>query len=80
MVSWNIEITNGKAEWVAQPAIFPSGAIVGIRGAGLDLKATRLWHMPDGLNKGCVVADLGETPKAPDLYEAQLKHRLRTER
>ena len=72
MVSWNIKVTNGKGEWIAQPAIYPSGAIVGIQGAELDLKETKLWHMPDGLDKGCVIADLGEVPKAADLYEAQL--------
>ncbi len=79
MVSWNIEITNGKGEWIAQPAIFPSGAIVGVRGAPLELKADDLWHMPPGLEKGCVVADMGEELRAPDLYEAQLKNRLHRE-
>ncbi len=80
MVSWNIDITNNNAEWIAQPAIFPTGAIVGIRGAALDLKATDLWHMPDGLDKGCVIADIGTKPAAPDLYEAQLMLRKSAQR
>jgi len=75
MVSWNIRVTNGKGEWIAEPAIFPSGAIVGIQGAPLELKETGLWHMPDGLDKGCVIADIGSVPNPPDLFEAQLKLR-----
>jgi len=78
MVSWNVKVTNGKGEWIAQPAIFPNGAIVGIQGAELELKATGLWHMPDGLDKGCVVADIGSIPKPADLYEAQFALRPKT--
>ncbi len=73
MTHWNITVTNNKGEWVAQPAIMPSGAIVGIRGTELEMKATKLWHLPDGLDKGCVIADIGSAPVVPDLYEAQRK-------
>ncbi len=73
---WNVRVTNGKGEWISQPAILPMGAIVGIQGAPLDLKATRLWHLPDGLDKGCVVADMGQAPVPADLFEAQLRLRL----
>jgi len=75
MVSWNIRVTNGKGEWIAEPAIYPSGAIVGIQGAPLDLSESNLWHMPDGLDKGCVVADMGAVPNPPDLFEAELEAR-----
>ena len=78
MVHWNIRVTNGKGEWIAQPAILPSGAIVGIQGTPVFLKDTGLWHLPNGLNKGCLIADMGQTPSPPDLYEAQLKLRLGT--
>ena len=76
MTHWNIRVTNGKGEWVAQPAILPLGALVGIQGAALELKATGLWHLPDGLDKGCVVADHGQAPVPADLFEAQLQFRL----
>jgi hypothetical protein len=42
MTDWNIRITNGKGEWIAQPAILPMGTIAGIQGAQLFLKATGL--------------------------------------
>jgi hypothetical protein len=77
MTHWNIRVTNGRGEWVAQPAILPSGAVVGIQGgASLELKAAKLWHLPDGLDKGCVVGDVGKAPVPADLFEAQLRLRL----
>jgi hypothetical protein len=76
MSHWNIRITNGKGEWIAQPAILPNGTIAGIQGAPLELKATGLWHLPEGLDKGCVVADHGKVPAPADLFEAQLQFRL----
>lgn len=76
MTHWNIRVTNGKGAWVAQPAILPMGTIIGIQGAPLDLASTRLWHLPDGADKGCIVGDIGKAPVPADLYVAQLKLRL----
>jgi len=76
MTHWGIRVTNNKGEWIAQPALFPMGAIVGIEGTPLFLKDTNLWHMPPGLDKGCLIADIGKAPVPADLYEAQLKLRL----
>ena len=76
MVHWNINVTNDRPDWITQPALMPSGAIVGIRGAPLDRRERDLWLMPDGLDKGCVVADMGRVPVPPDLFEAQRRRRL----
>ena len=77
---WNIRITNGKGEWIAQPAILPMGTIAGIQGAPLEKKATRLWHLPDGYDKGAAIAEIGKAPIFPDLYEAQVKLRLKLDK
>ncbi len=76
MVHWNIHITGDRADWVAQPALMPTGALVGIRGVELDRRDHDLWLMPDGLDKGCIIADWDEVPEPADLFEAQLQHRL----
>jgi hypothetical protein len=73
---WNVRITGGSGKGIAQPALFSNAALVGIQGAALDLRATDLGRMPDGLNKGCIVADHGREPSPPDLFEAQLRMRL----
>ena len=73
---WNIRITNGVGKGIAQPAQYSNAALVGIQGAELDLRATNLNRMPDGLNKGAVIADHGSEPVPADLFEAQLRLRL----
>lgn len=75
---WNIRVTNGKPNSIAVPALFPNGALVGIQGTDLDLISTNLRRMPDGLDKGCIVADHGQVPAITDLFEAQLQLRLKT--
>jgi hypothetical protein len=73
---WNVRITGGSGKGIAQPALYSDAALVGIQGAPLDLRATDLGRMPDGLNKGCIIADQGREPSPPDLFEAQLRLRL----
>jgi hypothetical protein len=73
---WNIRITNGVGKWIAAPALFSNAAFVGLQGAPLDLRAKDLRRMPDGLDKGCVVADQGRAPVPGDLFAAQLRLRL----
>jgi hypothetical protein len=73
---WNVRITSGNGRGIAQPGLYSNAALVGIQGAPLDLHATDLGRMPDGLNKGCVIADQGREPSPPDLFEAQLRLRL----
>jgi hypothetical protein len=51
------------------------GALVGIRGVDPLGDETEIVAMPPG-NKGTLVADWRKIPDPPDLYEAQLKHRL----
>lgn len=77
MCHWNIRVTNGVGKRIASPAQMPRGAIVGIQGAKLDLIDTKLKQMPDGLQKGSVIADLNHVPVPEDLFEAQLKLRLK---
>jgi hypothetical protein len=76
VVHWNVRLNGGKSEWVFGPAYMPSGAIVGGRGGEIFTRSTGLWHMPDG-PKGCLVVDHGKAPDPADLFEAQLKLRLR---
>ncbi len=72
--TWNVRITNGNAEFIHQPEQFTMSALVGIQGA--PVKPDVSFNMPAG-DKGTVVADPGKRPKIDDLYEAQLKLRLK---
>lgn len=74
-VHWNIHMTGGSNEWLFTPAYMPSGTIASGQGGEIFKPDTKLWHMPDG-PKGCLVINYGKAPTLPDLFEAQLKHRL----
>lgn len=73
VVHWNIRAT-GSGEWVNQPDCISMGALVGIQGVPRDPKAS--WAMVEG-DKNCIIADEGQTPAIKDLYEAQVKLRLK---
>jgi hypothetical protein len=80
MVHWNIMAT-GKGENVLEPDIFPSGALVGIRGVEQDNSSDA------DCEQGCqhprdtvILADEGVEPTPPDLFRAQLDLRLGRER
>jgi hypothetical protein len=78
MVHWNIEIAQSPrkvaGEFVVQPEAHPMGALVGIRGAAVVNAPAAA--MPRG-DKGCITTGIGDTPAIKDLYEAQLKLRLK---
>ncbi len=78
VVHWNIRVEGSdrkdKGEFVNQPEALPMGALVGIQGA--PQTAAPAPAMPKG-DKGCVIADPGKAPEIPDLFEAQLKLRLK---
>ncbi len=75
---WNIELKDSPrkdpSEFVYMPEAMPMGALVGIRGAAMSTAPALA--MPKG-EKGAVVADDGKTPTPPNLYEAELKLRLK---
>jgi hypothetical protein len=77
VVHWNIDIENSPrkdpGEFVNMPEALPMGALVGVRGAPISTKAAPA--MPKG-DKGTVIADEGQVPTPPNLYEAELKLRL----
>ncbi len=81
MVHWNIlesydgtgNFSSRNGDDIYEPLQYSMGAMVGIRGATQNTTAGE--SMPAG-DKGTVVADDGLVPAIPNLYEAQLAHRL----
>jgi len=77
VVHWNIDIENSPrkdaGEYVNMPDALPMGALVGVRGA--PISTANAPAMPKG-DKGTVIADEGQVPTPPNLYEAELKLRL----
>lgn len=86
-VHWNVDIfgmdrpEGQQGIWVLHPSQFPSGALVGIRGADVmpidptDPNWEAFGVPPDGAS-GTIVADVGQLPAPTNLYEAQLELRL----
>ncbi len=77
VVHWNIVIQDSPrkdpGEFVNMPEALPMGALVGVQGAPISTKEAPA--MPKG-DKGTVIADEGQVPTPPNLYEAELKLRL----
>jgi hypothetical protein len=78
VVHWNIRVENSPrpnpAEYVCQPDGHPFGALVGVQGVAATSAAAP--GMPPG-DKGCIVAETGQAPTPPDLFDAQLQLRRR---
>ncbi len=76
IVHWNIRIEGSPrpvpGEFINHPDALPMGAIVGIQGAPVATGKAPATVTGD---KGCIIADQGNVPVPPDLYEAQLKLR-----
>ena len=80
---WNIKVDrstpsspgnqNAPGDFIFMPLTFPNGAFVGIQGAA---RSDKVRDTVPG-EKGSVIADEGKVPAIPNLYEAQLKLRLK---
>lgn len=78
VVHWNIRIEDSPrripGEFVNHPDCLPMGALVGIQGAARVDKPSPASAPGD---KHCLIADEGVAPAIGDLYEAQLRLRIR---
>jgi hypothetical protein len=81
VVRWNVTIADQETPdrrlrhgtFVNQPKLLPLGALVGVRGAPLDLSEAKAMPLGD---KGTLIADPGHPPEITDLYQAQRELRL----
>ncbi|MDR1279360.1 MAG: hypothetical protein LBK99_00870 [Opitutaceae bacterium] len=76
-VNWNIRVTNNEPYLIAWANHMPAGALVGLHGVNprWDIRPE---NAPTGEISATRVESQGALPSPPNLYEAQLRHRLAT--